>query len=192
MTSEVFSLLLDKRISELNGKAVESCLSKVERAELRALEAHYDKAPAVAHRIRILTSKMAQSSRIKLFFIRFSKKCRQNLAELEALLQYGNSKAVWEIAYLTRKKASGALTEADIKELKLLVLYHDSPEVLRITRLKLKAEAEPLTTEESQELAAIQRNPYRQGGVPQQLLEMLWPTQGSSVAEPLMLHHLQA
>lgn len=190
MTQDVFALLLDNRMSELtgkdltsqdltgknlNGNAVESRLNQAERAELRVLAVHQDKAPAVVHRIRVLAAKLAQSNRWGMLVLRFSKKFRQNLAELEALIQYGNSKAVWEIAYLTRKKALSPLLALEAKELHYLRLYYDSPDVLRITRLKLKVESgERLSVDEAKELDALQRNPYRTG-VPGHLLEMLWP-----------------
>jgi hypothetical protein len=184
MTHELVALLLDRKHSKLNGNAVESSLSKAERVERRAVEAHQDKAPAVLHRIRILASKMAQSHWIGLMMLRFSKKFSQNLAELESLIHYGNSKAVWEIAYLTRKKAVKSLTPQEYQELQCLQLYHDSPEVLSLTRLKMKSETDRLSADESQELASLLRNPYRKCGVPGDILEMLWPQNGLSIVEP--------
>ena len=97
MTQEVFSLLLDQRISELNGKAVESGLSKMERAELRALEAHQDKAPAVAHRIRILAGKMAQPNRLHLVWLRFSKKFKQQFTKTTNQRRYEQKS--WSVEY---------------------------------------------------------------------------------------------
>lgn len=177
MTNEVFSLLLDKRRVELSDKAVESSLSKTERAELRAMTAHQDKAPAVAHRIRILAAKMAQENYLGLLFLRFSRKFKQNLAELEALIQYGHSKAVWEIAYLHRKQASEGLAQRERSELNYLTLFHDSPDVLRLTELHLKKDFGILSSPENHELIELQRNPYQKDGIPSQLLEMLWPHQ---------------
>jgi hypothetical protein len=177
MTNEVFSLLLDKRRCELSDKAVESGLNKTERAELRALTAHCDKAPAVAQRIRILAAKMAQQNYLGILVLRFSRKFKQNLAELEALVQYGNSKAVWEIAYLYRKQATQKLNQVEKSELHYLTLYHDSPAVLRLTELKMKEDYGCLSSGENRELASLQRNIYQRDGIPHQLLEMLWPSQ---------------
>jgi len=175
MTNDVFSLLLDKRVSELSDKAVESGLSKAERVEMRALNEHQDKAPAVLHRIRILASKMAQGNYLGILFLRFSRKFKQNLAELEALIQYGNSKAVWEIAYLYRKQATQKLSPTEKSELDYLMLYHDSQDVLRVTQLKMREEYGVLSSVERQELNELQRNLYRKEGIPSHLLEMLWP-----------------
>jgi hypothetical protein len=183
MTSELFSLLLDKRIDELNGKSVESALTCAERAELRAIEAHQDKAPAVVHRIRILAGKLAQPNRWGMFAMRFSKKLRQNLAELDALVQFGHSRAVWEIAYLHRKKAAQKLSLAGQSELNYLTLYHDSPYVLKLTRLKLKEESGELNPAERRELTELHRNLYRQDGVPSQVLELFWPQKNQSYLE---------
>ncbi|MCE3236236.1 MAG: hypothetical protein K0Q50_2416 [Vampirovibrio sp.] len=177
MTSDVFTLLLDNRVSELSDKAVESGLSRAERVELKALTEHQDKAPAVVHRIRILASKLAQKNQLGLWLLRFSKQCKQNLAELEALIHYGQSRAVWEIAYLYRKQAGQKLTDMEKSELEYLTLYHDSPDVMRITELKLKADFGNHTSAERQELAALQRNLYRDEGIPSHLMEMLWPSQ---------------
>lgn len=176
MTGEVFSLFLDKRVSELSGKAVEGSLSKTERVELKALEIHQDKEPAVAHRIRILAAKMAQTNYIGLLLLRFSKKFKQNLAELDALIQFGHSPAVWEIAYLNRKKAAQKLKQQEESQLGYLTLYHDSPSVLRITQLKLKEDHGFLSSVERQELQFLHRNTYRKDGIPNQLMEMLWPS----------------
>jgi hypothetical protein len=177
MTNEVFSLLLDKRVFELSDKAVESGLSKVERVELRALNEHQDKAPAVVHRIRILASKMAQKNGLGILLLRFSSTFKQNLAELEALIQYGTSKAVWEIAYLYRKQATQKLSANEKSELEYLMLYHDSADVIRITDLKLREEYGTLSQSERQELVSLQRNMYRKEGIPNHLMEMLWPSQ---------------
>lgn len=175
MINDVYSLLLDQRIDTLSDKAVESGLSKVERAELRALQLHQDKPPAVVHRIRILTAKLAQPNRWRMLWMRFCKKFRSNLAELEALVHYGHSRAVWEIAYLSRKKAVSRLSALESRELETLILYHDSPAVLRITTLKLKEDFQQLTDLEQRELINLQRNLYRQDGAPEQLLALLWP-----------------
>ena len=177
MTNELFALLLDKRESELNGKSVDSGLNKTERAELRALNAHRDKAPAVAQRIRILAAKMAQPNKLGLLLLRFSRKFKQNLAELEALIQFGNSCAVWEIAYLYRRRASQKLTRQEKTELRNLILFHDSPDVLRITELKLKEEFGQLYFSERKELSDLQSNLYRKDGIPNHLLDMFWPNQ---------------
>jgi hypothetical protein len=176
MTNDIFALLLDKRESELNGKSVESSLSKTERAELRALNAHRDKAPAVAQRIRILAAKMAQPNKLGMLLLRFSRKFKQNLAELEALIQFGNSRAVWEIAYLYRRRASQKLSAQEKNELHFLTLFNDSPDVLRITELKLKAEAGSIAFAERQELSSMQSNLYRKDGIPNQLLDIFWPS----------------
>jgi hypothetical protein len=175
MTDEVFALLLDKRTIELTEKAQEEGLNKVERAELRAITSHYEKSPAVVHRIRILAAKMAQPSRWALLKKRFCKKFRQNVAELEALMQYGDSKAAWEIAYLSRKKAFSQLSKREVAELEFLTLYHDSPDVLRITQLKVKERMDWLDSAETRELSYLQRNLYRKEGVPNQLMDLLWP-----------------
>lgn len=177
MTGEVFSLLLDKRTSELNGKAAFGKLTRIERAELRALEIHQDKSPAVLHRIRILSAKMAQPNRWGMLMLRFSKKFKQNLAELESLVQYGHSRAVWEIAYLQRCKATRKLSREEASELRHLLLFHDSPDVLHIANLKMKEDLGTLSADEAQELLYLQRNPYRKEGIPGQLLEMFKPAQ---------------
>jgi hypothetical protein len=182
MIDEVFALLLDKRSDELTGKELESGLDKWERAELRAIEAHKDKSPAVAQRIRILAGKMVQPSIWALMMARFSRKFKQNLAELEALIHYGHSTAVWEIAYLNRKKAAGELSPRETFQLEALMLYHDSPHVLRLAELKVKEAFDNLAETEQRELSFLQRNIYR-SGVPAQLLEMLWPTQGSNALD---------
>ncbi len=182
MTPELCTLLLDKRASELNGKSVESRLNPSERAELRALNAHQDKAPAVAQRIRVLAVNLAQPNALGLLLLRFSRKFRQNLAELDALIQFGQSRAVWEIAYLSRRRATQKLTAAEESELHFLTLFNDSPEVLHITQLKLKGEAGTLSTEERQELSNLQRNPYRQNGIPHQLLDLFWPNQSTPLS----------
>lgn len=175
MTNDLFALLLDKRESELNGKSVESGLNKAERAELRALNAHRDKAPAVAQRIRILAAKMAQPNKLGLLMLRFSRKFKQNLAELEALIQFGHSRAVWEIAYLFRRRAAQKLTLVEKSELHFLTMFSDSPEVLRITELKVKETHEQISSAERQELKYLQSNLYRKEGIPNQLLDMFWP-----------------
>jgi hypothetical protein len=174
MIEEVFSLLLDKRVQELSDKAGKDDLSKTEQAELRALSAHRDKAPAVAQRIRILTAKMAQPSRWGMFLLRFSKKFRQNLAELEALVQYGNSKAVWEIAYLLRKNASRKLTRMEKCELEYLITYHDCPDVVEMTHLKLKEQFGQLTLPEARKLTQLHRKPYQQDSAPDHVLDLFW------------------
>ena len=182
MNQELCALLLDKRETELNGKSVESPLNPSERAELRALNAHRDKAPAVTQRIRILAANMAQPNALGLLLLRFSRKFKQNLAELEALIQFGHSRAVWEIAYLSRRGAAQKLSAIEENELHFLTLFNDSPEVLQITQLKLKAEAGTLSFDERQELSCLQRNPYRQNGIPNQLLDIFWPNQTAPLA----------
>ncbi len=179
MTDEIFSLLLDKRTEELSDKAGKDNLSQTERAELRALWAHRDKTPAVAHRIRILSAKMAQPHRWGLLALRFSRKFRQNLAELEALVQYGHSRAVWEIAYLLRKKAAQKLSDVEKSELNLLTTYHDCRDVLEITQLKLKEQFGQLSEEETRTLSELHRNLYRHGQ-PHQMLDLIWSDPQSS------------
>jgi hypothetical protein len=179
MTNDIFALLLDKRETELNGKSVESGLNKTERAELRALNAHRDKAPAVTQRIRILAAKMAQPNKLGLLLLRFSRKFKQNLAELEALVQFGNSRAVWEIAYLYRRRASQKLTPVEKTELHFLTLFNDSPDVVRITELKVKESQEALPSAERQELKTLQTKSYSQEGIPAHLLDMFWPSQNN-------------
>lgn len=179
MTNDLFALLLDKRESELNGKSVESGLNKAERAELRALNAHRDKAPAVAQRIRILAAKMAQPNKLGLLMLRFSRKFKQNLAELEALIQFGQSRAVWEIAYLFRRRAAQKLTPVEKSELHFLTMFNDSPDVLRITELKVREVHDQISFTERQELKHLQSNLYRQEGIPNQLLDMFWPHNGA-------------
>lgn len=180
MTDEVFALLLDKRSAELSEREKTGDLNYWERAELRALEAHRDKSPAVLQRIRILAAKMTQPNLWHLLIARFSRKFRQNLAELEALVHYGQSSAVWEIAYLSRKRAHQKLSAHEEAELETMKLYHDSPDVMRITHLKVKEKFDQLSTTEMRELAYLHRNLYREGGVPSQLFEMLWPPAGTS------------
>ncbi len=182
MTDEVFALLLDYRSAELNLKARHDGLDAWERAELRAIEAHRDKAPAVAQRIRVLAVKMVQPNIWRLLMARFCKKFRRNLAELEALVHYGHSAAVWEIAYLSRKQACQKLGPEEATELELLKRYHDSPDVVRITRLKLKERVGELSAAESRELASLQRNQYMHGGVPEQIFEMLWAPRDAAPA----------
>jgi len=183
MTNEIFALLLDKRENELNGKSVESGLSKTERAELRALHAHRDKAPAVAQRIRILAAKMAQPNQLGLLLLRFSRKFKQNLAELEALVQFGNSRAVWEIAYLYRRRAAQKLSPQEASELHFLTLFDDSPDVLRITELKLRSAFGSISLAERQELDNLQCNLYRKDGIPKHLLDIFWPSHHSHVMD---------
>jgi hypothetical protein len=183
MTNEIFALLLDKRENQLNGKSVESGLSKTERAELRALHAHRDKAPAVAQRIRILAAKMAQPNQLGLLLLRFSRKFKQNLAELEALVQFGNSRAVWEIAYLYRRRAAQKLSPQETSELHFLTLFNDSPDVLRITELKLRSAFGSISLAERQELDSLQSNLYRKEGIPNHLLDIFWPSHHSHVMD---------
>ena len=95
--------------------------------------------------------------------MRASSRYRQNLAELEALIQFGSSRAVWEIAYLTRKKAVGLLNEREALQLNCMTQFHESPDVLRLTRLKLQAEVEGLDTlnvDDARDLDTLLRNPY--------------------------------
>lgn len=132
-------------------------------------------ASIVSQRIRILMSNIRQHGMWAGVLRLFSKKLRQNVAELEALIQYGQSGAVWEIAYLRRKQAARKLDAVEKNKLEYLRLFHDSPDVLRITELRLKADQDTISFAERQELTALQRNPYRKGGIPGHLLEMLWP-----------------
>jgi hypothetical protein len=174
MTSEVFSLLLLRRQEELSEKALETGLTKIEQIELNALREHKDKTPAVAQRIRVLAARMAQPNRWGMLLLRFSRKFQENLAELESLVHYGHSKAVWEIAYLNRKRAARTLNTVERSELQFLTLFHDSPDVLRVTELKMKEEHGSLIAEEIRELSDLQRNLYRKGGIPNHLLEIFW------------------
>ncbi len=175
MTQDVYALLLDKRSDELSDKALKGLLSKSERAELRALSRHHDKTASVAQRIRVLSARMAQATPWKMLVLQFSKKYRANLAELESLVHYGHSKAVWDIAYLARKKASEKLSQAESFELESLVLYYDSPAVLRITQLKVRERFEHLNADESRELSHLHRNLYGRGDVSAEVLSVLWP-----------------
>lgn len=176
MSSEVFAMLLERRLRELSERAMLRNLSRSERAELDALKVHHDKPPAVAHRIRILAAKMAQGGRLETVFSRYSKRFKANLAEREALGQYGYSKAVWEIAYLKRKQATHKLIPVEETELQYLQLYHDSPEVLRLAQLKVKEAYGQLAIEEIRELTELHRNLYRHDGIPSHLLELFWPS----------------
>lgn len=162
MTSEIFSLLLNQHQSSVNGKTLEKRLSG-------------NQPPAVNNRIGVLLANLAQPNQWRLWISRFSRKFKQNLAELESLLQYGNSHVVWEIAYLNRKKAAQKLNPVEQRELNYLTLYHDSPSARRITDLKLKESFASLSAQEQRELTDLQRNLYQDTGVPDQLLELLWP-----------------
>lgn len=162
MTSEVFSLLLNQQVSPQNGKTLEKRLSE-------------SKPSAVTTRIRILINHLSQPNQWRFWLARFSRKFKQNLAELEALLQYGSSHAVWEIAYLNRKKAAEKLSAVEKRELNYLTLFHDSPSVRQITDLKLKEEFGNLSPQEHRELTHLQRNLYQGSEIPTQLLELLWP-----------------
>ena len=176
MTSDVFAMLLDRRASELSKRALTRNLTRPERAELDALKSHRDKAPAITHRIRVLAAKNAQPSLIGLLFLRFSRRFKANIAELEALAQYGHSYAAWEISFLKRKKAVQKLTAIEETELQYLQLYHDSPTVLRLTQLKVKETFDQLTLEELRELTELHRGLYRQEGIPNHLLELFVPS----------------
>ncbi|HEY9745028.1 MAG TPA: hypothetical protein V6C99_02290 [Oculatellaceae cyanobacterium] len=176
MSKDVFAMLLERRVEELNACARVRKLTRSEKAELEALEQHRDKSPSVAHRIRILSAKLVQPSWLGRFLLRFSRQFKMNMAELEALIQYGHSEAVWEIAYLKRKQAARKLTPVEEAELQYLQLYHDSPEVLRITQLKLKEAFGQLSLEEIRELTALHRNLYCTQQIPGHLLELFWPS----------------
>lgn len=176
MSSEVFAMLLDRRKTELSERALSRNLTRIERAELNALKNHSDKIPAVVHRIRILSAKMAQPNQLGLMFLQFTKQHKANNAELQALIQFGNSKAVWEIAHLKRKQSFHRLTQEEEAELQYLQLYHDSPEVLRITQLKVKESFGQQTLEDIRELTDLHRNLYRDERVPDHLLELFWPS----------------
>ena len=162
MTSEMFSLLVRPKNASPNGKTLETCLSD-------------SKPSAVTTRVHILINHLSQPNHWRFWLTRFTRKFKQNLAELEALLQYGNSYAVWEIAYLNRKKAAEKLSPREQRELNYLTLFHDSPSVRQITNLKLKEEFDDLTPQEHRELTSLQRNLYQDNGIPAQLLELLWP-----------------
>ncbi len=163
MSQEVISLLLTNQDpSEQNGKSLEKRLSETQSS-------------AVVNRILILLNHLSQPNRWRLWWSRFSKKFQQNLAELEALLQYGNSQAVWEIAHLNRKKAAEKLSRFENRKLVYLTLFSDCPSVERITLLKLKEEFEDISAPEQRELTQLQRNLYPNASIPHQLLELLWP-----------------
>jgi hypothetical protein len=176
MSSEVFAMLLDRRKTELSERALSRNLTRIERAELNALKNHSDKIPAVVHRIRILAAKMAQPNQLGLMFLKFTRQYKANQAELQALIQYGNSKAVWEIAYLQRKESFSKLNPEEEAELQYLQLYHDSPEVLRLTQLKVKESFGQQTLEDIRELTELHRNLYRDERIPDHLLELFWPS----------------
>ncbi len=162
MTSEVFSLLLNQPETPQNGKTLEQRLSE-------------QKPSAVSTRIHILINHLSQPNRWQLLLSRFSRKFKQNLAELETLLQYGSSHAVWDIAFLSRKKVAEKLSPVEQKKLNYLLLFHDSPAVQEITSLKLKNDFDTLTPQEHRELTQLQRNLYQNDEIPSQLLELLWP-----------------
>jgi hypothetical protein len=180
MSNEVFAMLLERRKMELSERALSRNLTRPERAELNALKNHQDKNPAVVHRIRILAAKMAQPSRLGSWFLKFSSQHKANLAELNALIQYANSRAVWEIAHLKRKQAVQRLSPEEEAELQFLQLYHDSPEVLRITQLKVKEAFGQQTLEDIRELTELHRNLYRYDRLPNHLLELFQPSDGHS------------
>jgi hypothetical protein len=176
MTREVFSLLLNpinQNSSSVNGKPLEKRLSNPPPSP-------------VNHRIGILLANLTRPNRWLLWISRFSQKFKQNLAELETLLQYGNSSVVWEIVDLNRKKVAQKLNPMEQRELNCLTVFHDSPFARRITNLKLKESATSLSREEQRELTHLQRNLYQETGVPAQLLELLWP---QSNHHPLEWHH---
>ncbi|WP_373531397.1 hypothetical protein [Vampirovibrio sp.] len=143
--------------------------------------------PAVNHRIGVLLANLARPNQWLLWIARFSQQFKQNLAELEALLQYGHSDVVWDIAYLNRKKVAQKLNPVEQQELSCLTVFHDSPFAKRITQLKLKEAADNLSRDEQKELTHLQRNLYRETGVPAQLIELLWP---QTHHYPLEWHHL--
>lgn len=162
MTSEVFSLLLNQEQTPQNGKTLEQRLSEQNPS-------------VVSTRIQILINHLSQPNRWRLLLSRFSRKFKENLAELETLLQYENSHAVWDIAFLNRKKAIEKLSPVEEKKLDYLLLFHDSPAVREITHLKLKNDFESLTPQEHRKLTQLQRNLYPNAEIPHQLLELLWP-----------------
>lgn len=173
MIREVFSLLLNQNSSSVNGKTLEKRLSSPPPS-------------AVNHRIGVLLATLARPNHWLLWISRLSQKFQQNLAELETLLQYGNSYVVWDIADLNRKKVAQKLNPMEQRELNYLTVFHDSPFARRITNLKLKEATASLSREEQKELTHLQRNVYQETGVPAQLLELLWP---QSHHYPLEWHH---
>ncbi len=128
----------------------------------------------VARRIAALMAQLPQPSRWQRLFLRFTSQFKQNMAELEALMQYSSSPVVWDIAHLNRKKAQKKLSPMERQELDYLTIYHDSPAVHRITTLKLKEYAQTLSMAEQRELTHLQRNLYQGKGIPSQVLDLLW------------------
>lgn len=161
MSDEIFKMLLERRKTELSELALNRNLNRAERAELNVLTRYREKNPAVVHRIRILAAKMAQPSRLGAWFLKLSRQHKANCVELEALIQYANSRAVWEIAYLKHKAALQKLPPEEEVELQYLQLYHDSPDVLRITQLKVKEAFGQQTLEDIREMTELHRNLYR-------------------------------
>ncbi len=171
MTEIVYNLLLDEQSSTIStlsaglnvswlwksrqNTSFKKMITLAERVERRALTLHCDKAPAVAHRIGILASKMAIPNYFVLLKLRLSKHISPNLAELEALIQYGHSKAVWDIAYLTRKKSLGTITVFEVARLACMQEYHNHPEVLRLTRLQMAAQRSGISGEDADSLKEL-------------------------------------
>jgi hypothetical protein len=143
-------------------------------AQLKSPVSHIVPPVGVAGRIAALMVQLPQPSRWQRLFLRFTSQFRQNMAELEALMHFSSSPAVWDIARLTRKKAQQKLSPVEQQELDCLTTYHDSPSVHRITSLKLKAYRHCLSVEEQRELTHLQRNLYQGQGIPAQVLDLLW------------------
>ncbi|WP_303672891.1 hypothetical protein [Vampirovibrio chlorellavorus] len=128
----------------------------------------------VARRMAALMAQLPEASRWQRIFLRFTSQFKQNMAELEALMHYSSSPAVWDIARLTRKKAQQKLSPTEQQELDCLTTFHDSPSVHRITSLKLKEYTRSISVVEQRELTHLQRNLYQGKGIPTQVLDLLW------------------
>lgn len=137
----------------------------------------------VADRITALMAQLPQTSQWQSWFVRFTSQFKQNMAELEALMHYSSSPAVWDIARLTRKKAQQKLSPVEQQELDCLTTYHDSPVVHDITSLKLKAYTHSLSVDEQKELTNLQRNLYQGKGIPPQVLDLLWAQPPQKLAD---------
>lgn len=167
--------LCQKRLAVLQGKALDGLLSQTEQVELETLQTHRHRTPAVLNRIWVLTVHLARRNRWYRFVLRLSRKFRQNVAELDALLQYGDSAAVWDIAYLARKRAVQRLSPEECREWRYLVLYHDHPHVHRLVALKLRGEQRSWSPQEQAEWAALHQDMGPRGGMSRHLLDVLWP-----------------
>ena len=135
--------------------------------------AHADKPMAVTQRICVLAERLAQDNLFALLLARRSESFKHNWAELEALLHYGQSKVVWEIALLSRRKAAGALSVDEAAELDSLLLYHDCPDALRLAQLTVKKLLDQINDLEGRELARLQRGISQSAAA--QVFDILWP-----------------